>query len=239
MDRTDALGVGLLAASSLSMFVLVGLLAFYLSEPPSTFPDCGAPPLPGCWNAPDAFRIFLVHVPLAWTAYLSFGIVFVASAAYLKTKDLRWDAAAMASGEIGVVLVTLALLTGSIWNRAELGVYWRWEDGRLFATFVLWTVYVAYVALHTGARDHQEARLAAVFGVFAFAAVPLSYVSQFFFTSLHISIRPTFPPETWPTLTVGVIAFTLLFLYLLRWRLQVDALEVRLLRIKEAMEGSA
>jgi len=239
MGRRESLGTGLLVASMVFMFLLAALLAFYLSEPASSFPDCGPPPLPGCWSAPDAFRIFLFHVPLAWTAYLSFGIVFVASVAYLRTRDLRWDTLAMASAEIGVVFVTLALLTGSIWNRAELGVYWRWEDGRLFATFVLWTVYIAYVALHTGTRDVQEARLSAVFGIFAFATVPVSYLSQFFFSSLHISIRPTFPAETWPTLAVGVVAFTLFFLYLLHWRLRIDALEFRLVGIKETMEGSA
>lgn len=238
MVRGHAVGTALLVGSAAFTLLLVGLLAFYLTEPPSSYPDCGPPPLPGCWNAPAAFRIFLFHVPLAWTAYLSFGIVFVASSAYLKTKDLKWDALAMASGEIGVVLVTLALLTGSIWNRAELGVFWRWDDARLFATFILWTVYIAYLALHTGSRDHREARLAAVFGVFAFAAVPVSYLSQFLFSSLHISIRPTFPPETWSTLTVGVVAFTLLFAYLLWWRLEVDALESRLSNVKEAMEAS-
>ncbi|MEK6851321.1 MAG: cytochrome c biogenesis protein [Candidatus Thermoplasmatota archaeon] len=239
MDRRELVGRGLLVAAAASMLLLAFLLVFYLTEPASAPPACGPPPLPGCWNAPQAFRIFLFHVPLAWTAYLSFGIVFAASGAYLKTRNPKWDAIASSAGEIGVVLVTLALVTGSIWNKAELGVYWRWEDGRLFATFILWTIYIAYVALHTGSREPEEARLAAVFGILAFAAVPLSYFSQTFLTSLHISIRPTFPPETWPTLLVGVIAFTLLFLHVLRWRLQVDALELRLFGIKETMEESA
>jgi len=232
-------GWALLAATAATTLLLAYLLVFYLSEPASAPPACGPPPLPGCWNAPDAFRIFPIHVPLAWTAYLSFGIVFAASVAYLKSRNPRWDALAAASGEIGVVLVTLALVTGSIWNKAELGVYWRWEDGRLFATFILWTIYIAYVALHTGNRAPQEARLAAVFGILAFAAVPISYFSQTFLTSLHISIRPSFPPETWPTLFVGVVAFTLLYFHVLLWRLRIDALEVRLLRVKDSMEEPA
>ena len=238
MERREVLGLGFLGGAAASMLLLAGMLAFYMTDPASP-PACGAPPLPGCWNAPLAFRIIFFHVPLAWTAYVSFGVVFAASVLYLKTRNAKWDALASAAGEIGVVMVTLALLTGSMWNKAELGVYWRWEDGRLLATFILWIVYIAYVALHTGSRMPEEARLAAVFGILAFAAVPVSYFSQTLLSSLHISFRPTFPPQTWPTLVVGVVAFTLLFLHLLRWRLQIEALELRLLETKEAMEAAA
>ncbi|MEA2520454.1 MAG: heme exporter protein, partial [Actinomycetota bacterium] len=36
-------------------------------------------------------RIFYFHVPAAWVAYLAFAIVFLASIAYLRTNDRRWD----------------------------------------------------------------------------------------------------------------------------------------------------
>ena len=39
-------------------------------------------------------RIFYVHVPGAWTTFLAFGIVALASAAYLWLEDERADAAA-------------------------------------------------------------------------------------------------------------------------------------------------
>ena len=35
-------------------------------------------------------RIFYVHVPSAWVAYLGFAIVFIASIAYLRTGARRW-----------------------------------------------------------------------------------------------------------------------------------------------------
>jgi len=43
-------------------------------------------------------RIFYVHVPGAWTTFLAFGIVALASAAYLWLEDERADAAAVAAG---------------------------------------------------------------------------------------------------------------------------------------------
>ncbi|MDQ4145845.1 MAG: cytochrome c biogenesis protein, partial [Actinomycetota bacterium] len=66
-------------------------------------------------------RIFYVHVPSAWVAYLAFAIVFIASIAYLRTGARRWDLLAHASAEIGVLFVTLVLVTGPIWARPVWG----------------------------------------------------------------------------------------------------------------------
>ena len=43
----------------------------------------------------DVQRIFYLHVPLAWVAYLAFFIVFAASIAYLRTRSAWWDALAL------------------------------------------------------------------------------------------------------------------------------------------------
>src|SRR5215213_2790164 len=65
----------------------------------------------------QAQRIFYLHLPLAWIAYLSFGIVFVASLMYLWKRAERWDLLAHSAAELGVVFTTLVLITGSIWAR--------------------------------------------------------------------------------------------------------------------------
>ncbi len=57
-------------------------------------------------------RIEYIHVPIAWTAFLAFFIVFVASALYLWRKDERWDWLARSGAEIGTIFTTLALITG-------------------------------------------------------------------------------------------------------------------------------
>src|SRR5919204_3535927 len=46
------------------------------------------------------YRLMYVHVPAAWLAYLAFGVVFVASIAYLKTGKSRWDRLGAASAEV-------------------------------------------------------------------------------------------------------------------------------------------
>src|SRR6059036_1354667 len=85
----------------------------------------------------DVQRIFYFHVPLAWTAYLAFFVVFVASIGYLWKRARIWDAVARSSAEVGLVLTTLMLIAGSLWARPIWGTWWTW-DARLTTTLLLW-----------------------------------------------------------------------------------------------------
>jgi len=228
MNWTKSHDIALLAAMLVTMLLLAYMSMFYIVLPFD---------VPG-WHAPIAFRIFFFHIPLAWTAYLSFGIVFVASVAYLRTRKPKWDVVAACSAEVGVLLTTLALLTGSLWGKAEQDYYWRWEDARLFSTFILWMAYVAYLALRAGVRGDAKARVSAVFGIISFVFVPLSYISSRSPTSLHPTTPGFFPPQNAITLLVGVVALTLLFFCLLRVRIYQENLRAQLEIIKEEMEES-
>src|SRR3954471_20526975 len=84
----------------------------------------------------DVQRLMYVHVPAAWLAYLSFGVVFVASIAYLRTGRIRWDRMAVASAEIGVVFCILTLALRSLWGGRVWGTWWTWAP-RLTTTVVL------------------------------------------------------------------------------------------------------
>src|SRR3954470_22450351 len=84
----------------------------------------------------DVQRLMYVHVPAAWVAFLSFGVVFVASVAYLKTGRVQWDRVAAASAEIGVLFCALTIVLGSLWGRPVWGTWWTW-DPRLTTTAVL------------------------------------------------------------------------------------------------------
>ncbi len=211
--------VTLLVLAYLSMFVAV------LPPPP--------------WDT-VSFHLFFYHIPIAWTAYLSFGIVFAASIGYLRTRNQRWDMVAASSAEVGVLLTTLALLTGSLWSRAQLGYYWTWEDSKLFTTFIFWMAYIGYVALRAGIKGEGKARLAAVFGIISFVFVPLSFFSSRFLISVHTSLASyPFPMINGVILLIGVIAFTLLFFLLLRFRYGLEKQGARLEAVKEGMEESA
>ncbi|PWB51194.1 MAG: cytochrome C assembly protein [Candidatus Methanoperedenaceae archaeon] len=127
---------------------------------------------------PINFKIFYFHVPIAATAYLAFAIVFVSGIMYLRTKREIWDTRAAAASEIGVVFAALTLITGSIWARSAWGEFWVSWDIRLNTSLVLFLTYVSYLMVRKAIDEPEKrARLSAVFGIFGFISVPLSFLS--------------------------------------------------------------
>ena len=100
----------------------------------------------------DLARMLFVHVPSIWLAYLAFFVTLIGSAAYLRTRSMRWDRVAGASAEIGVVFTGAAILSGMIWGKPTWGVWWTW-DARLVLTAVLFFVYLGYLALRRSTPD--------------------------------------------------------------------------------------
>lgn len=191
------------------------------------------------FKAPYAQRIFYFHVPSAWTAYLAFGVVFAAGLLYLKTREWHYDHLARASAEVGLVFCTVAIISGSLWGRAEWGTFWRFDDTKLTVTFVLWLVFVAYIFLRAGSRgDPREARMAAVYGTLGFIGVPLSFVSSRIWNSLHPNIigdpQGSLSPVMGMTLGVSVLGFTLLYLYIVHFRLELMYAEIYVERMEES-----
>src|SRR5207342_1268715 len=63
-----------------------------------------------------AQKIFYVHAPSAFIGlYVAFGIVAVAGALYLWLRDERLDRVAASSAEVGVMYMTVVLITGPLW----------------------------------------------------------------------------------------------------------------------------
>ena len=177
-------------------------------------------------------RIFYVHVPSAWVAYLGFAIVFIASIAYLRTGERRWDLLAHGAAEVGVVFCTLVLITGPIWARPVWGTFWQW-DARLTSSLVLWLSYVGYLFLRALAADPARAgRSAAVLGIVGFVNVPIVHFSVYWWQTLHPSgPTPANPAEAsglggpeMLTFFTSLAAFTLLAAWLLVVRVRLGAL---------------
>lgn len=181
----------------------------------------------------DAQRLMYVHVPSAWIAYLAFGVTSVASALYLwgRTRSPVWDRLAGASAELGVVFTGLTLVLGSLWGRPVWGVWWAW-DARLVSTAVLFFLYVGYLALRrVPAPLDTRARRCAIAALIAFVDVPIVHFSVNWWRTLHQQAT-VFTPSLNAhihgvmafTLWWGVLAFTLLYVYLLDLRYRLEAL---------------
>lgn len=190
----------------------------------------------------DIQRIFYVHVPAAWIAYLAVIVVAVSSILVLarRTDWERWDRVASASAELGVVFTTIVLTTGPIWGRRVWGVWWVW-DARLTSTLVLWLIYVGYLVFRRlSPPGERRARLSAVVGLIGAADIPVIHFAVVWWRTLHplpTVLRPggpDLPGAMTLTLLVSLAAFTLLFFALLALRVKlseavdrVDAIELR------------
>ena len=134
-------------------------------------------------------KIFYIHVPLAFSAYMGFAGVFISSIMFLWKKDLSWDTAALCWAEIGVLFSTLVLITGSFWARPVWNVWWAW-DPRLLTMFILWFIFVGYFILRKGFSDRfTRARYAAVLGIIGFLDVPIVRLATKWWRSIHPRLK--------------------------------------------------
>ena len=182
--------------------------------------------------------IFYLHIPVAWIALFGFVIVFIAGIAYLRTRHFFWDNVGSAAAELGIVFTTLFLLTGSIWGKSEWGVWWTWE-ARLTSSLVLWVIYIAYLLLRAYVPEsEQRARYSAVFGIIGFIDVPIVILTLFVARKVHpgdVAFQLD-QPQMIAALATGVVAFSLLFLALLFFRVHLKEDEIEVKRLKSLSE---
>jgi len=210
-------GFGIAALASLVALAIVGLAV----APPDAVQG-------------DAQRIMYVHVPAAWLAYLAFGVTSVSSTLYLwpRTRALVWDRIAGASAELGVVFTSLTLVLGSLWGRPVWGVWWAW-DARLVTTAVLFFLYLGYLALRRiPAAVDVRAKRCAIAALIAFVDVPIVHFSVTWWRTLHQQatvFNPKLDAEIHGSMALalwlGVLAFTLLYVYLLDLRYRLEVLD--------------
>ncbi|WP_345452042.1 cytochrome c biogenesis protein CcsA [Deinococcus aluminii] len=177
-------------------------------------------------NQGSLVRLMFVHVPTAWLSYLAYGGTGLFGLLYLLTRQRRWDRLALSSAEIGVLFTLATIVGGMLWAKPTWGVYWVW-DARLTTTALSLVVYGGYLLIR-GLIDDPErrARVSAVIGLVGTLYVPINYMAVEWWRGVHqtqtlrLLGKPSFeaaPIYGW-VLLVGTLAFTLLYVYLLRVR---------------------
>lgn len=169
-------------------------------------------------NQGPAQKIFYIHVPAAWSAMLSMGLVGLASILFLFLKDERYDRFAAASAEVGTVFALVMLTTGPLWAKPVWGTWWTW-DARLTLTLMLFFLFIGYQLLRGAVNEPGlRARYAAVIGICGLVLLPFIHLSVYLFRTLHpqpIVLKPSAPsapPEMVETLLLSFGVFTLLYI---------------------------
>jgi heme exporter protein C len=180
-------------------------------------------------------RIFYFHVPIAWVSFLAFFITFIFSILYLWKREMKWDAIACASAEIGVVFTSLVLITGPIWAKPAWGIWWTW-DARLTTSLVLWLIYVAYLLVRSFAVEPARgARFGAVIGIIGFIDVPIVFLTVNLWRTQHpttIIFEGGLATSMVITLLVCLAAFTILYVLLLIQSANLKSLETDIKRLR-------
>jgi len=187
----------------------------------------------------ETVRIMFVHVPAAWLAMLVYTVMALASAVAIIFRHPLADVAAKTAAPIGAVFCFLALATGSLWGKPMWGAWWVW-DARLTSMFVLFLLYVGYIAIWQAIEEPTRAatiaRIVALVGV---VNIPIIKFSVDWWNSLHQPASvfkmggPSIAfPMLWPLLVMG-LAYTFLFLalHLISIRSEITARKLRNLQI--------
>ncbi len=187
-------------------------------------------------NLGERIRIFFQHVAPALVGYGAFGTTLVCSVLYLWKQDIRYDVLGAASIKIGLIFTTITLLSGMIWANATWGIYWNW-DPRETTTLILWIAYASLIAYRASVSDREvRAQYGSVFGIVAFPAVILSYISIHVWRTLHpIVITPgglQMGFEHGITLMISLIAVGLVYILLLDLTYKIDSVSEKLMEFR-------
>lgn len=219
---------------TLAAFPLLFYLTWFVAPDWSFQPDV---------TAPLTRKVLFFHPASAWATFTAYLVTFVLGIAYLNERDLKYDRPAQAAAEVGFLLNTIALATGTLWGIQEWAKSGQnslatvYSEPKVLVVVVMWLVFAAYLLLRRFVDGpERRARLSAVFAILGFVTVPVSFLtSRLLATSLHPDIAgPGKNPDAAVSGDVGLIllwsfvAFLLLFVHLFLQRTRFLAVHARL-----------
>ncbi len=155
----------------------------------------------------------------------------IASCVYLARRNVKADDLALSAAELGFLFCVLATVTGSIFAKASWGSFWNW-DPRETSIVILLMIYGAYFALRSAVADPEKKRVfAGVYAILAFLTVPfLVFVIPRITASLHPEdtmnpANPGMDPRTLKVFLGSLLAYTALFVWMLRLRMRILRIE--------------
>lgn len=177
-------------------------------------------------------KIFYVHVPAAMAMYAGFAVSAMCSLLYLLRPAKRWDSAAVAGAEMGMVACLFVLISGPLWAYKAWGTAWTW-DPQLTATFVLFLMYGSYVLLrYFGGDGKQIKKVSAVLALLAIVNVPIVHYAAELWGGMHPVVEREggegLAAEMSLTLQVSMLGVLLVFLVTLWARFRVRMMETRI-----------
>jgi heme exporter protein C len=186
-------------------------------------------------------KIFYFHVPVALTAYASFGWGAWKALVLLVGRAERADLESYVAVHQGVIFGAMTLVTGSIWAKISWGVWWAWSSNQLVLFLVLFLFYAAYFMLRYSVEPGpRRAKLSAVYALFGVALIPVSFLAirlanDFIHPTVFTSHGPQMSGEMLLTFCVSWAAMLALAATLYHVELAGKRLDARLRDLREVL----
>ena len=232
-------------ASPASFYPLAGRLWPWFAALAAAF--CAAGLWIGFFVAPtdfqqgEGYRIIFIHVPASWMSMFIYCVMAFWAAIGITFNTRLSGMMSAALAPTGALFAFLSLWTGALWGKPMWGAWWVW-DARLTSMFVLFLLYIGYMAIWQAIDEpHRAAMVARIVALVGFINIPIVKFSVNWWNSLHQPASvfrvggPTIAwPMLWPLLVMG-LAYTFLFLalHLTAIRGEIAARKVRAIRIAE------
>jgi len=185
-------------------------------------------------------KIFYLHVPLAIVTLCGFVFGGVLAGLHLRSGDPRWDLRSYVAIHMSLIFGVCVLITGSIWAKGSWGHWWVWNEPTLDSFLIIMLLYCTYQPLRFAIEDRdRQARYASVFAILAGVFVPLAMVvvrlAPQYVHPRVLSSTNNLPAPMGLTFVVALVAFSLLYVTLWRFEIEVKRLRLRVGRARQAV----
>lgn len=183
--------------------------------------------IPPHFQSPLSQKIFYIHVPSAWVSYVAYALIFISGILHFTQKKRNVEKYILCSARVGFIFCAIAIITGSIWAKAEWGVFWLFEDAKLTTTLILLLAYIGMLVFPKDSLNNL-----CTYAIASFIAVPLSFISSRLWFSVHPNIiaskGTSISHDILISLFVSLIGMTLLFISLLLYTLKIENIEEKI-----------
>ncbi|MCL2332026.1 MAG: cytochrome c biogenesis protein [Actinomycetia bacterium] len=181
-------------------------------------------------------KIFFFHVPIAVASLVVMTIAAVFSVLFLIKRKKSYDTRARIAMEATLVFIIGTMISGDLWTRASWGVWWEWEP-RLTTYAILTLLVIAYFVLRNSVEDEERrATYAAVFAIFAWIDVPITFMVTRLLPSTHPALGGLETSNLIPFM-VAMTGMSMLGFAIYELRFNEEHLRERLAALKDDLEG--
>ncbi len=129
----------------------------------------------------------IAHVITCFMGYAAFGISMALSIVYLLNEKSRFSIFLEELNYqivvIGFMMLTLGIITGSVWAHYAWGSYWSWDPKETWS-LITWLVYAALI--HSRMVRRWRGRKIAILSIIGFSCVLFTYLGvNFLLSGLH------------------------------------------------------